>query len=799
MTWNPTGSAAISPQTRPATRNALYSPWFAGQRRRPVGERLVGPERAHPARRPPQEHLEDHDVDMDRRDDDDEEVGDDDPRPKDSGRERCGVNSATRRVRAPAHEPTGGGRLGAPDGQRVGRRLAPRPRPDRTRSRRTSGTSTWRGPGPCRRPARTASSRERRSARSCSHFLTTAMAASSRLRVETPSVSVATPRRPQHRMRPALQPPDMPAAVHGRVEYHCVRCRPPSRLPTRGSWRCPPPRSAAGSSSSSPSAATPSCPAPASSRPATRRCCSRTRGMVQFKDVFTGAETRSYTRAVDYQRCLRVAGKHNDFEEVGRTPRHHTFFEMLGNWSFGDYFKREAIHWAWDFLTRDLGIPGDRLAATTYTDDEVAWAIWRDEIGLPPERMARWGDVDHGDDNNFWRMADTGPCGPCSEIHFDRGAHLSEGPQCVPDHSEHCPRWLEIWNLVFMEFDQRPDGRVPLPFTERRHRHGPRAPGERPPAGPDQLRHGPVHADPRPDARAARPRPGRLRDASASATRSSPTTRARSRSSSPTASCPSNEGRGYVLRRILRRAVRHGRLLGRREPFLAETAPRRHRRHGRGLPAPRRAARRDPRRRSRARRRSSRGRSMPAPASSRRRSSRAHRRASGSSAVARRTCPRTRRVLARRRRVPAPRHVRLPDRPDRRARRRVRRRASTAPGSRRRSPSSATAAASGTKAELARSTPSSTALYGAIQARAGDTDVPRLRDDDRRGPRRRDPPRRHGVRRADRPRRGRGRPRPDAVLRRGRRPGRRPGRAARARRRERAVHGRPTPRSRSAG
>jgi len=187
-------------------------------------------------------------------------------------------------------------------------------------------------------------------------------------------------------------------------------------------------------------------------------------GMVQFKEVFTGAETRSYNRAVDYQRCLRVAGKHNDFEEVGRTPRHHTLFEMLGNWSFGNYFKREAIHWAWDFLTRDLGIPGERLAATTYKDDEVARNIWRDEIGLPPERMARWGDVDNGDDHNFWRMADTGPCGPCSEIHFDRGAHLSEGPECVPDHSEVCPRWLEIWNLVFMEFDQRADGRSPLPF-----------------------------------------------------------------------------------------------------------------------------------------------------------------------------------------------------------------------------------------------------------------------------------------------------------------------------------------------
>ena len=187
-------------------------------------------------------------------------------------------------------------------------------------------------------------------------------------------------------------------------------------------------------------------------------------GMVQFKDVFTGVEKRSYTRAVDFQRCLRVAGKHNDFEEVGRTTRHHTLFEMLGNWSFGDYFKREAIHWAWEFLTDDLGIPPERLAATTYKDDELARAVWRDEIGLTAERMARWGDVDAGDDNNFWRMADTGPCGPCSEIHYDRGAELSEGPECIPDHSEHCPRWLEIWNLVFMEFDQHPDGRVPLPF-----------------------------------------------------------------------------------------------------------------------------------------------------------------------------------------------------------------------------------------------------------------------------------------------------------------------------------------------
>ncbi|HEX3428225.1 MAG TPA: alanine--tRNA ligase [Candidatus Limnocylindrales bacterium] len=294
-------------------------------------------------------------------------------------------------------------------------------------------------------------------------------------------------------------------------------------------------------------------------------------GMVQFKEVFTGAEKRSYTRAVDYQRVLRVAGKHNDFEEVGRTPRHHTLFEMLGNWSFGDYFKREAIHWAWDFLTTELGIPGDRLAATTYKDDEVAWNVWRDEIGLPPERMARWGDVDRGDDHNFWRMAETGPCGPCSEIHFDRGAHLSEGPECVPDHSEQCPRWLEIWNLVFMEFDQRPDGRVPLPFTSVDTGMGLEritSVSQQVMSNYDTDLFAPIHA--------------RLRDLFGH----DPEAFEQERFSYQVIAdhsramtfliadgvLPSNEGRGYVLRRIIRRAVRHGRLLGRREPFLSAAA-----------------------------------------------------------------------------------------------------------------------------------------------------------------------------------------------------------------------------------
>jgi alanyl-tRNA synthetase len=295
-------------------------------------------------------------------------------------------------------------------------------------------------------------------------------------------------------------------------------------------------------------------------------------GMVQFKDVLTGAEKRSYTRAVDYQRVLRVAGKHNDFEEVGRTPRHHTLFEMLGNWSFGDYFKREAIHWAWDFLTRDLGIPGERLAATVYSTDDVAHDVWRDEIGLPPERLVRWGDFPAGDEKNWWRMADIGPCGPCSELHFDRGAEYSEGPHCVPDHSELCPRWLEVWNLVFMEFDLQPDrSLVPLP-----------APGvdtgmgleriasvvQGVPTNYDTDLFTPIHAR-------MRELLGHDPEAFEAERFSYQVIADHSRAVTFLIAddvLPSNEGRGYVLRRILRRAVRHGRLLGRREPFLRDLA-----------------------------------------------------------------------------------------------------------------------------------------------------------------------------------------------------------------------------------
>jgi len=295
-------------------------------------------------------------------------------------------------------------------------------------------------------------------------------------------------------------------------------------------------------------------------------------GMVQFKDALTGAEKRSYSRAVDYQRCLRVAGKHNDFEEVGRTPRHHTFFEMLGNWSFGDYFKREAIHWAWELLTKEFGLPPERLAATTYTTDDTAFEVWRDEIGLPPERLVRWGDFPAGDEKNWWRMADIGPCGPCSEIHFDRGEHLSEGPDCVPDHSELCPRWLEIWNLVFMEFDLQPDrSLVPLP-----------APGvdtgmglerlasvlQQVPTNYDTDLFAPIHAR-------MRELLGHDPEAFEAERFSYQVIADHSRAVTfliADGVLPSNEGRGYVLRKLVRRAVRHGRLLGRSEPFLGQTA-----------------------------------------------------------------------------------------------------------------------------------------------------------------------------------------------------------------------------------
>lgn len=182
-------------------------------------------------------------------------------------------------------------------------------------------------------------------------------------------------------------------------------------------------------------------------------------GMNQFKGLFLGTEKRSYTRAVSIQKCMRAGGKHNDLDNVGRTARHCTFFEMLGNFSFGDYFKREAIHFAWEFLTTEMKLEADKLSASVYEHDDEAYEIWHKEIGLPKERIARLGRKD-----NFWQMGDTGPCGPCSEIYYDRGARTKEEKKCKV--GDDCERFLEVWNLVFMQFDRQTDGReLPLSRT----------------------------------------------------------------------------------------------------------------------------------------------------------------------------------------------------------------------------------------------------------------------------------------------------------------------------------------------
>ena len=180
-------------------------------------------------------------------------------------------------------------------------------------------------------------------------------------------------------------------------------------------------------------------------------------GMVQFKDTFLGLEQRPSARAVSTQRCMRAGGKHNDLENVGYTARHHTFFEMLGNFSFGDYFKREAIRFAWRFLTETLGLPAEKLWVTVYEKDDEAAAIWLDEMKVDATRFSRCGDKD-----NFWSMGDTGPCGPCSEIFYDHGAEIPGGPPGSPDADG--DRYIEIWNLVFMQYDRDSSGKLtPLP------------------------------------------------------------------------------------------------------------------------------------------------------------------------------------------------------------------------------------------------------------------------------------------------------------------------------------------------
>ncbi|MHB1200224.1 MAG: alanine--tRNA ligase [Polaromonas sp.] len=292
-------------------------------------------------------------------------------------------------------------------------------------------------------------------------------------------------------------------------------------------------------------------------------------GMVQFKDVFLGTDRRSYVRAVSVQACLRAGGKHNDLENVGYTARHHTFFEMLGNWSFGDYFKRESLKWGWELLTQVYKLPADKLWATVYIDDDEAYDIWTREIGLPSERVVRIGDnkgAKYASDN-FWMMADTGPCGPCSEIFYDHGPGIPGGPPGSADADG--DRYIEIWNHVFMQFDMQPDGSVrPLP-----------APCVDTGMGLERLaailQH--VHSNYEIDifdalVKAAARETGcaDLQDKSLRVIADHIRATAFLVSDGV---IPSNEGRGYVQRRIIRRAIRHGYQLGKKTPFFHKLVP----------------------------------------------------------------------------------------------------------------------------------------------------------------------------------------------------------------------------------
>jgi len=289
-------------------------------------------------------------------------------------------------------------------------------------------------------------------------------------------------------------------------------------------------------------------------------------GMVQFKDLFLGKEQRDYKRAATSQKCVRAGGKHNDLENVGYTARHHTFFEMLGNFSFGDYFKRDAIVFAWEFVTQKLGLDPERLHVTVFRDDDEAAQLWVSEAGVRPERVTRMGEK-----SNFWAMGDTGPCGPCTEIFYDHGPEVAGGPPGSPD--EDGDRYVEIWNLVFMQFERSADGKLtPLP-----------KPSVDTGAGLERLAavmQG-VHSNYDIDL---------FRDLVKAAAEATSTAAGNVDMASPSLrviadhirACsflvsdgvvPSNEGRGYVLRRIIRRAVRHGYKLGQSQPFFYKLVP----------------------------------------------------------------------------------------------------------------------------------------------------------------------------------------------------------------------------------
>ena len=293
-------------------------------------------------------------------------------------------------------------------------------------------------------------------------------------------------------------------------------------------------------------------------------------GMVQFKDVFLGLEKRPYHRAVTAQRCVRAGGKHNDLENVGYTARHHTFFEMLGNFSFGDYFKRDAIRYSWELLTEHYGLPAEKLWTTVYETDDEAFDIWTKDIGVPAERCVRIGDKPGGrkfESDNFWQMADTGPCGPCSEIFYDHGPGIEGGPPGSADQDG--DRYIEIWNLVFMQFNRDEAGTMhPLPKPSVDTGMG----LERLTA---VLQH--VHSNYEIDLFQA------LVKAAARETHTedlaSPSLRVIADHIRACAFLvcegviPSNEGRGYVLRRIARRAMRHGYKLGQKQPFFYKLLP----------------------------------------------------------------------------------------------------------------------------------------------------------------------------------------------------------------------------------
>lgn len=292
-------------------------------------------------------------------------------------------------------------------------------------------------------------------------------------------------------------------------------------------------------------------------------------GMVQFKKIFQGQEKRAYSRATTAQKCLRVGGKHNDLENVGRTARHHTFFEMLGNFSFGDYFKEDAIKFAWEFITRELGLPGGKLYATIFLDDDEAHALWLKHTAIPAERIIRMGEKD-----NFWRMGDTGPCGPCSEILIDQGEHMTCGPDCGIGKCD-CDRFLEIWNLVFMQFNEiAPGKREPLPRPSidtgmGLERISAVCQGVYSNYDTDLFTNiintacnlaGVSYSKSAPD----------TNDVDTALRVIADHSRAMAFMVAD-GIMPSNEGRGYVLRRLIRRAYRFGRLIGMPKAFLYKT------------------------------------------------------------------------------------------------------------------------------------------------------------------------------------------------------------------------------------